>query len=75
MIQVIDATQREDGWATLAAIGSMLPKYDPAFDARNYGYSKLGELVKNQSYLETKEQPIGTSSTGFHISVRTKRSK
>jgi uncharacterized LabA/DUF88 family protein len=75
MIQVIDATQREDGWATLAAIGSMLPKYDPAFDARNFGYSKLGELVKNQSYLETKEQPIGTGSTGFHISVRTKRSK
>lgn len=75
MTQVIDATQREDGWVTLSAIGNMLPKFDPAFDSRNFGFSKLGELVKNQHYLETKEQPIGSGSAGFHVSVRIKRGK
>ncbi|MET9022681.1 NYN domain-containing protein [Actinopolymorpha sp. NPDC004070] len=44
----------DDDWASLSALGNHLNRTDPAFDARNYGFGKLSELVKAQPFLETK---------------------
>jgi hypothetical protein len=55
----IGATARDDGWAALSAVGSMLVKNSPSFDPRNYNFQKLGELVRKQKYLEVKEVPRG----------------
>lgn len=52
----VEAATREDGWASLAAVGSALQKNESSFDARNYGFTKLGELVRKQAYLEVDEQ-------------------
>ena len=68
----IIATARDNGWATLAAAGSMLVKNSPSFDPRNYGCQKLGELVRKQPYLDVKEIPVGPGSTNVHIHVRLK---
>jgi hypothetical protein len=68
----VTATARENGWAALSAVGSMLVKNSPSFDPRNYGCQKLGELVRNQGYLQVKELPVGDGST-VHINVRLKR--
>jgi hypothetical protein len=39
-----------------------------SFDPRNYGFTKLSELVRKQAYLEVKET---TDTSGFaHLSVR-----
>jgi NYN domain/OST-HTH/LOTUS domain len=66
----IAATAREDGWAALSAVGSMILKNSPSFDSRNYGCQKLGELVRKQTYLEVKDVSVGDGSTNVHIYVR-----
>jgi len=66
----IAATARDNGWAALSAVGSMVLKNSPSFDPRNYGSQKLGELVRKQSYLEVKEVPIADGSTNVHLHVR-----
>jgi hypothetical protein len=37
----------EDGWAYLGELGNLLLKKQPDFDARNYGYGKLLQLIKS----------------------------
>jgi hypothetical protein len=37
----------EDGWAYLGELGNLLLKKQPDFDARNYGYNKLIQLIKS----------------------------
>lgn len=44
----------DDDWASLSALGNHLNRTDPSFDARNYGFGKLSDLVKSQSFVETK---------------------
>lgn len=73
MIRIaVNATARDTGWAALSAVGSMLVKNSPSFDARNYGWQKLGELVRKQSYLEVKEVSTSDGSTHVHVHVRLK---
>lgn len=66
----VEANIRENGWAPLSAVGSILLKTHPSFDPRNYGFSKLGELVRKQPFLEINEVPIGDGSSNVHIYVR-----
>ncbi|MFP4485436.1 MAG: NYN domain-containing protein, partial [Campylobacterales bacterium] len=40
-----ESSSDESGWAHLGAVGSNIIKQAPEFDARNYGYEKLSELV------------------------------
>jgi len=44
--QAIEAASDEDGWANLGPIGSHISNQLPEFDPRNYGYTKLSELVE-----------------------------
>lgn len=66
----VAATARDSGWAALSAVGSLTMKNNPSFDPRNYGFQKLGELVRKQPYLEVKEVPVGDGSTNVHLYVR-----
>lgn len=72
LVAAVTAVAREDGWASLAALGSFVVKNSPSFDPRNYGCQKLGELVRRQSYLEVKELATGDGSTNVHLYVRLK---
>ena len=72
VIAAIDAVAREDGWATLGPVGSHLTKNNPSFDSRNYGFSKLGELMRKQDYLEVKDVPVVNRPAPGHIQVRYK---
>ena len=49
----IEAEQDEDGWAYLARIGSIISN-QASLDPRNYGYKKLGDLIKAVDIFETK---------------------
>jgi len=66
----ISGAVREDGWAPLSGVGSLVAKSNPSFDPRNYGFQKLGELVRRQSYLEVKLVPATDGSSNAHIYVR-----
>lgn len=70
LVAAMEATARDSGWATLSSIGSLVMKNSPSFDPRNYGFQKLGELVRKQPYLEVKEVPAGDGSTNVHLYVR-----
>jgi uncharacterized LabA/DUF88 family protein len=71
----IDATARDDGWAALGGVGSHITKNNPAFDARNYGFTKLSELARQQSYLELKDVPTTRSDgvTQINLYLRIKQ--
>lgn len=62
----IEAVSDDNGWANLGPIGSNLNKQNPAFDPREYGHTKLSNLMKSLNYLEVK------SSTGNNVKIRIK---
>lgn len=72
ILTALDATAREDGWSTLSTLGGQLTRNHPSFDSRNYGFAKLGELMRKQGYLDVKEVPVSDSSTNVHLYVRRK---
>lgn len=45
----------EDGWANLGPVGAQLTKLSSSFDSRNYGYPKLGNLVRDVGLFEVRE--------------------
>jgi len=60
----LDGCARDDGWAHLGTLGQYLVTNDPSFDSRNYGYKKLGELIRAQTYLEVREE-TGPNGAGI----------
>lgn len=68
----IAAAAQDDGWALLAIVGSLVLKTDPSFDPRNFGFKKLGELVKAQPYLEVKSTSTNEGSQNMQLFVRVK---
>ena len=70
MTHAVQETARYSGWSRLSEVGSLIGKTHASFDARNYGFAKLSELVRKQQYLEVAEAP---DHTGFvHLQVRLK---
>lgn len=73
VLKALEAVARDDGWATLSALGSQLSRNHPSFDSRNYGVTKLGDLMRKQTYLETKEVPVGDAGQHVNLQVRRKQ--
>ena len=70
LVHAIRQATRDDGWASLSAVGSFAAKNNVSFDPRNYGFTKLSELVRKQGFVEVKEIP---DASGFvHLQVRVK---
>ncbi len=46
----------EFGWAYLGAVGTYIANRQPEFDPRNYGYRKLGDLIKASALFEIDER-------------------
>ena len=72
VIKALEAVARDDGWSSLSALGGQLNRIHPSFDSRNYGVTKLGDLMRKQTFLETKEVVAGESSQHVHLYVRRK---
>jgi uncharacterized LabA/DUF88 family protein len=72
VLKALEAVARDDGWATLSALGSQLNRNHPSFDSRNYGVTKLGDLMRKQTYLETKEVTVGDAGQHVNLQVRRK---
>jgi hypothetical protein len=70
--RAVEASEDESGWALLSRVGVYLSNHSPEFDPRNYGYKKLGKLVKILPYVEVKERKSGKSLAKV-IYVRNKR--
>src|SRR5690554_6904265 len=51
----IDATQGDDGWSKLGAVGSHIGNQG-SFDSRNHGYRKLSDLIEAIGLFEVRRQ-------------------
>lgn len=63
----VNATQDEDGWARVGAVGTQIGN-KASFDARNYGYATLTKLLAATQAFDLRDE--GTS----RVAVRDKRS-
>lgn len=72
IIDAVNAVSKDDGWSPLSAVGGYINKKTPSFDPRNYGYEKLGKLVRSLNYLEFQERKFGDESSNVHIYVKEK---
>jgi hypothetical protein len=58
--RAITGTSHDDGWASLSSVANHVTRVEPSFSVKDYGASKLVDLVRAQDYLEV-EQPEGGS--------------
>ncbi|MFO8009328.1 MAG: NYN domain-containing protein [Dehalococcoidia bacterium] len=64
----------ESGWAYLGNVGHSISNQSPEFDPRNYGYAKLGELIRATGLFEISERSAD-NSPAKSVYVRDKRKK
>ena len=69
----INGTSKDDGWSNLAEVGSYLIKSHAAFDPRDYGHTKLGELVRAQSYVEVRDVAGPTGQSQLWVRLKPAR--
>ena len=67
VISAISAVSKDDGWAS---VGGYMIKNNPSFDSRNYGYIKMGKLIKSLGYVDFKDKNFTDGSNNVHIYVR-----
>jgi uncharacterized LabA/DUF88 family protein len=70
----VEASSDESGWSHLAPVGSNIAKQAPDFDPRNYGYTKLGELVAATKLFDIEERPVGDGHSKS-VYIKDKRKK
>ncbi|SLM32176.1 hypothetical protein MTBBW1_600006 [Desulfamplus magnetovallimortis] len=63
VLNALEQSTDDSGWAQLGTFGSYLTKIEPDFDSRHYGFKKLSDLVraKNDLFL-TEEREIENSN-------------
>jgi uncharacterized LabA/DUF88 family protein len=66
----ISSTSKEDGWSNLGEVGSYLVKSHAAFDPRDYGQTKLGELVRGEPYVEVRDVPGPTGLSQLWVRLK-----
>ena len=57
----VDACADDSGWAYLGSIGQFIAKKTPDFDARNYGFRKLGELLEATKHYDRDERMLNNA--------------
>ena len=72
VLDALEQSSDEDGWAHLGTFGRYLNKLKPDFDSRVYGYKKLSDLVKAKTDLfVTEERAIpGQSTKNLYLRAR-----
>ncbi|SHI75976.1 OST-HTH/LOTUS domain-containing protein [Palleronia salina] len=69
--KAIAATAGEDGQANLARVGAHLANQAPDFDARNFGFPRLTDLVEASGIADVKR--AGEHPTVVHVRLRNGR--
>ena len=70
--EIVNSIGNDEGWALLADVGNNLSKRMPDFDARNYGYRKLIDLVSTFSGFEISRIPVGDGGKVNKILIKIK---
>ncbi|RBP41546.1 NYN domain-containing protein [Garciella nitratireducens] len=70
----VDDSADENGWSHLGNVGQNITNKSPDFDPRNYGYKKLGELIRAIQLFEISERSYDNSPAKT-IYIKDKRRK
>jgi len=57
--RAVNGTANDDGWASLSSVANHVTRVEPSFSVKDYGASKLVDLVRAQSYLEVEQPDSG----------------
>ena len=68
----VEAASDDSGWSHLSAVGNIIAKQAPDFDARNFGYRKLSDLLAASGAFDLEKRKVGDGSTTSTY-VRTRR--
>ncbi len=60
----------DDGWANLSQVGSTVRKQAPDFDARNWGYARLGDLVTTVDLFESDKVTTQNGGTSLRFKIK-----
>lgn len=72
MLDALEQSSDENGWAHLGTFGSYLTKLQPDFDSRVYGYKKLSDLVKAGTDLFVTEERMAPGQSLKNLYLRAK---
>ncbi len=56
-----EQTAQDDGWSHLSRVGSYISNNNSSFSSINYGYKKLGDLIKDTGLFSTEMRNNGTA--------------
>ncbi|MEV6344092.1 NYN domain-containing protein [Actinoplanes sp. NPDC051851] len=72
----VEAASDDEGWATLASVGHILTKQSPDFDARNWGFTKLSDLLTATGLFELERRaPAEGKAAVLFVKDRRRRAK
>lgn len=66
----VTASLKDDGWALLATVGWYIVNNIPSFDSRNYGFPKLGALIRSLPNIEVREVPDVHGAMQMQVRLR-----
>ncbi|MEM9906701.1 MAG: NYN domain-containing protein [Cyanobacteria bacterium P01_D01_bin.44] len=72
VLDALEQSSDDEGWANLGTFGSYLTKLQPDFDARMYGYKKLSQLVKAMTDIFVTEERALEGASQKVLYVRAK---
>jgi len=72
VLEALEQSSDDAGWAHLGTFGSYLTKLQPDFDSRLFGYKKLSDLVKAKTDLFVTEERQASGSTQKVLYLRAK---
>jgi OST-HTH/LOTUS domain len=72
LVQALEQSVDDAGWAHLGTFGSYLNKLQPEFDSRLYGYKKLSDLVraKTDLFVTEERQSPGSAHKVMYLRAR-----
>jgi len=72
MLDALEHSSDDDGWAHLGTFGSYLMKVQSDFDPRTYGYKKLSDLVKAKTdiFLTQERRVEGRTQKDLYIKAK-----
>ncbi|MFN4142483.1 NYN domain-containing protein [Aestuariivirga sp.] len=73
VLDALEQSSDENGWASLGRFGQYLNKLQPDFDPRVYGYKKLSDLVKAHTGLFVTEERTAPGSTAKTTYLRARQ--
>jgi len=72
MLDALELSGDDAGWAHLGTFGSYLTKIQPDFDSRLYGFKKLSDLVRAKTDIFSTEERVPAGQTQKVLYVRAK---